>query len=151
MKRRMKQLHPSETRMFKLCRNQEGYIALLSVIVLGVIGGLIAITLYLSGIQNSQSSLLNIQEKEARYLSDSCSEIAIQQIINITENNSTSSTFNIGRGTCSFTITDISGGQKQIDSIGTIDEVVRKNTVIINPSETTSKNTVNIISWQEKP
>lgn len=145
MKRLMKQLHHYETRA------QEGYIALLSVIILGVIGGLIAITLYVTGIQNSQSSLLNIQTKEARYLSDSCSEIAIQQIINITENNSTSSVYNIGRGTCSFTITDTTEGYKQIDSTGIIDEVIRKNTVIINPNETTLKNTVNIISWQEKP
>lgn len=145
MKRLMKQPHQH------VIRNPRGYIAFLAVIILGTIGGLIAITLYLSGIQNSQSSLLNIQEKEARYLADSCSEIAIQQIINITENNSTSSTFNIGRGSCSFTITDTVEGYKQINSTGIVDEVTRKNTVVINPSGSTPQNTIEILYWQENP
>lgn len=149
MRRHMKEQPQYEMNKNFLKKNQGGYIAFLSIVILGSVGGLIALTLYLTGINISESSLLSIQEKEARYLADSCSEIAIQQIINITENNSTSSSFSIGRGTCSFVIEDEPSGNKIIKSEGNIENIVRKNIVIINPNESTSKNTVSIVSWQE--
>ena len=151
MKRPMKHLHHYVTKTFKQHKNPNGYIAFLTVVILGIVGGLIATTLYLSGMENSQSSLLNIQEKEARYLADSCAEIAIQQIIYVTENNSTNGTFNIGQGTCSFNISDTSAGNKQINTSGTVENVIRKDVVVINPDESTTKGTVHILSWQENP
>lgn len=56
---------------------RQGYIALVSVIVLGAIGLAVASSLLLLGLGTSQASLLTIQNTEAKAMSDYCVEIAL--------------------------------------------------------------------------
>ena len=142
MKRLMKKLYPYEINW------KNGYVALMSVIILGAVGGLITSTLYLTGIENVQSSDLYIKSYQAKALADACVETAIEKIIS-SPSTIESGSINLPSGTCNFSITNGLGQAKYITSNANVSEVIRKVSVIVNPSQITPNHTIKILSWQE--
>lgn len=126
--------------------DSKGYIALLTVLIVGAASLAIALSVLLRGSESrkmAQAEQLSIQ---SRKLADACAEEALQQIHDSTSftgtNNLTFST-----GTCSYTVTNTGGSNRSITSSGNANGVVRKDAI----SATIGAVTISIVSWQETP
>lgn len=124
-------------------KNQNGFVTLLSVILVGAVGLAVGTSLLLTSIDNSRT--LNSLEKSyiSRELANLCGEEALERI---RRNSSFLGSGNIAtsQGTCDFTVTDEGGTTRKIDSLGTSDTTIRK--VLINLDQVSP---INITSWQE--
>ena len=144
----MKRLMKLPQRFAIKTKIRDGYVALMSVIILGAVGGIITTTLYLTGIENVQSSDLYIKSYQAKALADTCVESAIEKIITSTSTTGTENII-ISYGVCTFSITNGIGQAKYISSIANVSDVIRKVSVIVDPSQVTPIHTIKIFSWQE--
>lgn len=124
--------------------SEDGYAALLGVLVMGAVISLATISILLLGIQSSRTSLTFQQSAQARGLADACVEEALQEIRdNTSYTGSDSLSFAIGD--CDYTVTSDGGQDRVITAEGRVDSVVRKVQIEIeqiNPE-------VEIESWQE--
>ena len=127
-------------------RNQEGYITLITVLIVGAIGSAVAISLVLMGISTSRSGLGIQQSTQARALTAACTDTALQEIRKIT-GFSGSGSITIGQGACQYTVTRTGGQNRTITATGTVATTIRKvqvSVTAINPK-------ILISSWQEIP
>lgn len=124
--------------------NPKGYIALVSVLVTGAVGTVLAVALILLGLSSSRSSLSDQQAYQARGLANACAEEGLQQIRDV--NSFTGSGgLSIGQGTCTYTVTDLGGENREIESVGTVNQVVRKVDIFLNQINPN----IGITSWTE--
>lgn len=121
-----------------------GFVTLLSVLVVGVIGIAICISLVILSIDAGRSSLVLQQQMQAIGLARACSEAALQRMNDDDEYTGTT-TLTIGAGTCSYTIQDDGGEQRTIFSTGTVMNAVRKEEIIIADIQPY----ITITTWQE--
>ncbi|MBI2473228.1 hypothetical protein HYV70_01595 [Candidatus Uhrbacteria bacterium] len=124
--------------------NQQGFVVLLSMLMLTVVGMALLSSLLLFGIMDVQSSFSLEQSGQARALANACAEEALQQI-NDAVSFSGSSSLSLSTGTCNYTVISLSGSQREIESVGTVGSSVRKVLVTldqINPN-------IHVTSWQE--
>lgn len=132
--------------IFPICKQNynRGYVALISVIMIGALGTAVMISVIASGINAGKTDLALQQSGIARVLASSCAEEALQKIV---ETGTTSSSGNlaIGSGTCSYLITSQSGLNITINSSGVLGTITKKVKVIIS---TTTPSLV-LSSWQE--
>ena len=121
-----------------------GYIALLSVVALGVIGTAIMMGVILSGIAITKTNISVNQGSMARLTATSCAEEALEKII---ESGTTSSTGNItiASGTCLYSISTQVDQSILIQATGTLGTITKKIKVIL---ATTSPYLI-LSSWQE--
>jgi hypothetical protein len=124
---------------------EQGFIALISVLILGAIGTSIITTLLLLGINSSKTDLALINSNQAKALANACAEEAIT-IVKLSPLSESSANLTIGEGSCTYSISTL-GGLKSITSSGTVGAIVRK--VSISLSSTSP--TIVIASWQEIP
>ncbi len=135
-------------------KNQSGYITLITVIAVGVIGISVAVLLLFSGVTSGKTSLTVQQSAQAKSAADGCAELALAAIqANITLVTPVTANFTIdttSKAVCSYTITGTSPDYV-INTTGTVDgggkNIVRNETIILNRVGPT----LNIYSWQEKP
>lgn len=123
---------------------RRGYIALLSVIVIGTIGTAIMLSVMLLGVSTSKTDFALQQAGSAKVLASSCGEEALQKIL---ETGTTSSNGNltIASGTCSYVITSQNGQNITINSTGIVGTVISKVKIIIS----TTTPAILLSSWQE--
>jgi len=124
--------------------NNKGYIALMSVVIIGAAGAAIAVSVILLGLASSRSSFVIGQSSQARALTEACAEQALQNIRD-------SSVFTgsgqlvLDSGVCSYEVIDSGGESRTIFASGTVETVVKKLRIdisVINPMITCD-------SWQE--
>lgn len=123
---------------------KNGYITLMSVLIVSSIGVSIALSLVLLGLGSSKSSLALERSTEARGLANACAEQALQEIRNSTAYTGTGN-LTLGQGTCVYTVTDMGAETRLITATGQVNETIRKLKItidVINPQ-------INISSWQE--
>lgn len=122
----------------------KGYIALISVILIGALGTAIMISVIASGVSASKTDLSLQQSGVGRVLASSCAEEALQKIL---ETGTTSSIGNltIGSGTCSYIITSQNGQNITINSTGMLGTIVTKIKVIL----ATTTPSIVLSSWKE--
>ena len=123
---------------------RRGYIALISVILLGALGTAIMLSVILSGVSAGKTDLSIEQSSGARVLASSCAEEALEKI---NESGTTSATGNlsIGSGTCAYLITSQNGQNITINATGYFGTISNKVKVVVS---TTSPNII-LSSWQE--
>jgi len=124
--------------------NQRGYITLLSTLFLVAIGGVVAGSLILLGLGFSKTSFSLDQSNQAKALANACAEEALEKIQESTPF-SGSATLNLGNGSCSYTVTKLSGQNRTIVSSGTVSTIIRKISISIDKITPN----INITSWQE--
>lgn len=127
-----------------LHNNQRGYITLLSVLIFGAIGIAITISLLLLGMGSSRTSFAYEQSHQAKALANACAEEAMQQIRDSTPFTG-SGTLNLGKGSCTYTVTSQGGQNRAVAASGTVGTIIRKVKIIlsaINPQ-------IVVTSWQE--
>lgn len=124
--------------------NQTGYITLMTVIIMVTVGTVIGSSLILLGIGATQTSQAVSDANEAAALADACAEDALQRL---RLDNATTGTSNLtlGNGTCTYTITNSGGSNRDIEATGTVNDVIRKVAVNIDQLSPI----INISSWQE--
>lgn len=125
---------------------KNGYVTLISVLIISAIGVAIATSLLLLGLSSSRTSFALQQSDQAKALADACMEEALQQINDSIPFTGTGN-LALGQGTCTYTVTSTGGQTRTITSSGTVGTIIRKNNVTI------TKITPGIIisSWQEVP
>ena len=133
---------PLETRF--LCGNKNGYIALISVLIISAIVVLIATSASLVSISESDMSLEENQAWETFYLATACAEEALQQIRDSTEF-SGSRDFPLGSGTCSYTVTKLTEQNRIVTASGSLGNIMRKIKITLDKITPD----INITSWQQ--
>lgn len=124
--------------------SEKGYIALISIIIIGAATMAIAITLLTTGTDAQRSTLVSQQSIQARQLANACAEEALQKIHDTTSFTG-SGVLTIGAGNCSYTVTSTGASARTISATGTVGGVVRKAMVYA----TINTSNISITSWQE--
>lgn len=122
----------------------QGFVTLLTVLIVSAVGVAISSSLLLLGIGNARAGLAVQQSKQAATLADACAEEALQQMRFSTAYSGTAS-LTLGAGTCSYTVTVLTGENRDVQATGTVGTIVRKVEVTI--SALTPKTVIS--SWQE--
>lgn len=129
----------------KKCYNKkDGYIVLVTVLILGAVGLSIAISIILLGLGQSRSSASLDQLNQAKALANACVEEALQQIRDL-DTYEGSGELTIGNGTCGFTVINQGSDNREVQATGTIGKISRKIKVIVDNISPE----INISSWQE--
>lgn len=124
--------------------NQSGYIALLSVIMVGAMAVVVAVTFLSVGINWSQTSFDLERSKQTTVLAHACAEEALQQIRSSTPYTG-SGNLNLGQGSCTYTVSSGGGQNRTIDVSATVGPMTRKIQITI----TAITPLIVISSWQE--
>lgn len=124
-------------------KRSEGFVMLLSVVIIGALGLTLALYLFSTSLLTYQGSASLASGLQARYLADSCAELALTQAAGCSP--STISTSTLG-GSCSYTITP-NGGARTIQVTAFFDGITRRETLLANFSASSS--TSSTVSWQE--
>lgn len=124
-------------------RDKQGYITVISIVIIGSIATAVAISLLAGGTDAMKNSQTAIRLAQARGLADACAEEALENI----RENSYTGTFNLSlpAGTCKATITSSSPANFNIDASGSSSEAISKIRVIVDQTDPK----ININSWQE--
>lgn len=123
---------------------ERGYVALISVLIVGAIGVVVVTGVILSGLAWSRTSFVQEQSFQAKALADACVEEALQQIkdsIPFAGNG----TITLGQGGCAYTVTSNGAQNRSVVSTGTVGTVVRRVGVTLDKIAPS----INITSWQE--
>jgi hypothetical protein len=123
--------------------HHQGFVTLISVLVLGAVGVAVVTSLLLLGVGSSRSSFAAEQSLQARGLADACAETALQQIRTNSAFTGTN-TLTFGSNSCTYTVTNSGGTTRAVVSSGTVGTVVRR----VNVSVATVS-PVTILLWQE--
>jgi hypothetical protein len=126
--------------------DDKGYVALLTVLIVGAATTAIALALLTIGTDSQRSSLVTQQSVQARQLANACAEEALQQIHDATSFVGTN-TLTLGAGSCSYTVTNTGTTTRTITASGTVNTVARKLSVYA----TISASSISVTSWQEGP
>lgn len=125
-------------------QSEQGYIALLSVLIVGAAATAISLTLLTTGTDAQRANLVTQQSVQARQLAHGCIEEALQKIHDSTSYTG-SDTVTMGAGSCSYTVTNTGGSNRTISATSTLGNVVRKVTTYV----TIGSSSISITSWQE--
>ncbi|HKU18840.1 MAG TPA: hypothetical protein VJP80_06230 [Candidatus Saccharimonadales bacterium] len=125
-------------------RSQGGYVALLSVLIVGAAATAIAVALLALGADTQRSGLVEQQSRQARSLAIACAEEALQVVHDNIAFSGTNS-LSQGQGSCSYTVTVTAGTTRTITSTATVGNVVRK----IQAYVTIGSSSISVTSWQE--
>jgi len=123
---------------------QAGYVALLTVLIVGAVAAAIATTLLSTGADSQRTALVVQQSKQARALAVACGQEAVQKIHDNIAFSGTN-TLSQGAGSCSYTVTQPATTIRGITATGTVGTMTRKLTA----SATVGTTTVTLGSWKE--
>ena len=126
--------------------SRSGFLTLISLLIVGAIGVVTAVTLLVLGLSSAQTSLVVEQSAQARRIVNTCAERAL---LNIKQSNQFQGgeIFVIDSGSCEYQVTNAGGENRVITATGTLQNVVRKLRVVVNQLAPR----VNILSWEEVP
>ncbi len=132
----------------QLQKIKQGYIVLLSTIILSVVGSIIILSLYNEQISNTLISSLYINKNKAEFLATTCTEQAMYFISVASSTIITNQRLDLNGGYCLFTIFN-EGLNKRILSEGNINNVTKKTSTLIDINNLSPNNKIKILSWQE--
>lgn len=125
-------------------QNSRGFITLISVLVLSAVGVAVGISLILLGLGSSRTSFALEQSGQAKALANACAEEALAQIADSVPF-SGSGSLTLGQGSCTYTVTKLTGQNRTIAASGTVGTIIRKISISIDQITPS----IHIVSWQE--
>lgn len=125
-------------------KQTRGYIALLSVIMIGAIGTAIMLSVMLLSVSTSKTDFAVQQSGSAKVLASSCGEEALQKLLE-TGTTSSSGGLSLGSGNCTYTITSQNGQNITINATGIVGTIVSKVKIVVS----TTTPSILLSSWQE--
>lgn len=126
---------------------ERGYIALISVLIIGAASLTIATALLITGSDAQQENIARQQSMKARNAAAGCIEEAMQQIHDNTAFTATNTAVTIADASCTYTVTNTGSTTRTVVSTSTNGTVVRKIQVYV----TINASSLSISSWQEIP
>jgi len=129
-------------RGYHLKPNREGFITLMSVIIVSAIGIAIASAILLLGVGSAKTSIIVEQSSQAKGLATACAEDALERVKE-SPSFTGSGNLSLSQGICSYLVSGVLPA-KIINASGTVSTVIRKVKVTItqiNPKIT--------YTWQE--
>lgn len=126
---------------------ESGYIALISVLIIGAVSVTIATALLVTGADAQQENLSRQQSLIAQQAAAGCAEEALQQIHDNTAFTATNTAVTIDTANCNYTVTNTGSSTRTITTTSTSGNVVRKIQVYV----TINASSLSISSWQEMP
>lgn len=131
--------------IFMQCINlRDGYIALLSMLIAGAVGSVIAVSVLFFGLDSMRSSFDFQASSSAWAFANACAEEGLQQIRTSASFTGTGS-ITFTRGSCSYTVANTGGSTRSISALATVSSTTRRSFISI------TKITPRIVisSWQE--
>lgn len=122
----------------------DGYIALLAVLIVGAASLAIGLALLTAGVDSQRSTLVAQQSTQARNLATACAEDALQTMHDNTAYTGTTN-LTLGLSGCSYTVTNTGGNARTIDTSANVNGIVRK----VKIYATIGSSNISITSWQE--
>lgn len=124
--------------------NEQGYVALLSVLILGSVATAVGVALLVTGTDAQREILITQQSVQARGLADACAEEALQQLH---DNSAFAGTNNLtlATGSCNYTVVSTGPSTRTVTTTAAAGNVVRKVQVYV----TMSSSSISVTSWQE--
>jgi hypothetical protein len=123
-------------------KNNQGYIALISVLIISAIAVAITISLIFLGLGASRSSLAIQQSAQAKVMANACVN---QALLEIAENDFIGTDNLIStQGSCSYLVTDLGGTNRDVRAEAIVGAATRRVQVLVDQTSP-----VNITSWQE--
>ncbi|MBI5037936.1 MAG: hypothetical protein HZC01_04525 [Candidatus Kerfeldbacteria bacterium] len=111
---------------FNPVSHQRGYVVLISMLIVSVVGLAIASSMMAISISGSQSSLERDQATSARYLADACAEYAISQLLDA-NTYAGNEVRTLGDGTCTIRpVLGTGNTNRTVETFGTVDTTIRK-------------------------
>lgn len=130
--------------MSLLPQNSNGYVALMTVLIVGAASVAISLALLVTGTDSQRSTLIEQQSIQAKSLASACAEEALQQIHDDTAFTGTNN-LSLGQGSCSYTVTNTGGSNRTITANGVVNGTTRKLEIYA----TINVSSISIVSWQE--
>lgn len=134
----------SKIKIYKSGKRQ-GYVSLISILVIGAIGLAVATSLVLSGAGSSRTSFALEQSNQAKGLANACAEEALQRIWAV-DTFVGNGNITMGQGSCSYAVANASV-PKVITASGIVGTTIRRVSVTIDALTPY----LNVSSWQEVP
>lgn len=119
-----------------------GYISLISILVISAVVILVAANANLSSVGEANMGLQENQKWESFYLSEACAEEALDQIYS-SVNFEGSGSLLLGAGSCSYAVIRLTGQNRIINASGTVGGIIQKTKVILD----TIRPRINVVSW----
>lgn len=129
----------------KIYTSNEGYIALMSVLVLSVIGMAIITAALMLGANELQLGKVVGDAFQAQAVVQACAEEALQVVKDAGTCIDTAGELTIDSQTCTYTATGGGGSTCDVQAMGTVSEVSRFVHVTVTSSETG----LALVSWEE--
>lgn len=123
---------------------ENGFVALISVIIVGAVAVSVATSLLLLGIGSSKTSFSLEQSNQAKALANGCAEQALE-IIRENPSYSGIGGLTLSQGTCSYAVIDSGGQNRIINAIGVVGSITRKVKISVNRITPV----INTALWQE--
>lgn len=105
-------------------RQKNGYVILLTVLMVGAVAVTAASALLLLAVDSSKNSALSVDSRVARLLADACAEEALE-IVRESSVSSGYGSLSLGEGSCGYFITKLGGQKRSILASSTIAEATR--------------------------
>lgn len=121
-----------------------GYVALVSVLVLGAVGVYITISMLLLGLGSSRSSFSSEESSKANAFAHACAEEGLQQI---RDNNAYTGTgsLSFALGACEYAVTNTGGENRLVDAWGSSGNTIRRVRGVVNAINPQ----ITMTSWRE--
>ncbi|MEI6228436.1 MAG: hypothetical protein WCP11_00185 [Candidatus Saccharibacteria bacterium] len=120
----------------------KGYVALLTVVILGVVAAVIATSLVLLGLGHSRTALSEVQSASAKAAADSCAEEGLKQI-RLSASYTGTGSLTLSNATCTYSVS--ASATSSVTATGISGNVTRRVTIDIS-SRTPS---LVFTKWQE--
>lgn len=127
--------------------NEKGFITLLSVLIVGVVGSIMTAALLRYGIASMQTAETIEGANKAKAAANACAETGLLQLVQ-SQSNLTSGNLTLAGGTCQFTISSQSATQRQLNATGTYNNTIRKVQVDITINNASNASILTPI-WKE--
>ncbi|HLZ14750.1 MAG TPA: hypothetical protein VKQ34_02040 [Candidatus Saccharimonadales bacterium] len=131
--------------MVKRTALEQGYVALMAVLILGAAATAIGIVLLTSGTDELRGMAIEQRSKQARGLALACGEEALQQLHDNIAFSTTSGALTLGAGTCTYKVSVNTGTTRTISATGTVGTVTRK----VSTTATVNNTTISVSSWKD--
>jgi hypothetical protein len=126
-------------------RKQDGYIALMTVLIVGAVSVAVACAVLLAGADNQRSVYVLQRSLQARASAHTCAEEALQVIHDTTTYTGTGN-LTLGNGmSCSYTVTNTGGNNRTITTVATVNSVVKRLLI----TATIGSTNIAVTSWKE--
>lgn len=130
--------------LMKNINNQKGYVALITVLIVGAVGLSIAVSMLLLSIGSSKTSYSVELSAQSRTIADSCASESLERIRKNPDFIGTKN-LNTDYGNCSYLVIDNGGGNRTIQIVSVANNVVKKILIILDAVEPQP----NMVSYQE--